>query len=127
MRFFYPDVCPDGQCVIILATAADEHPDNAVGVLCPHHQRIRDIHGLDESGILGDIFKSIKTREAARELARIELGRNKDDAVLYRTNADGSFTLLTGATGALINTIRSRISALTASETLRGMPAITVE
>lgn len=95
-RIFYPDICPSGQCVIALASGADDHPDNVVAVLCPHHRGVKSAHALDDAGILRVIFQSMRVKEAARWAAKLALRLNKEHpGVPCRINQDGSLSLLT--------------------------------
>lgn len=94
-RIFYPDVCPSGKCVIALAEGADDHQDNVPVALCQHHQNVKNRFSLDDAGIMRAIFQSSRVREAARWAVKVELGLDKNHpGIPYRTNADGSFTLL---------------------------------
>ena len=138
---WYPDFCPSGQCQIEIER--DWSAPRRFVRRCAHHQSL----GLADQPLFDAILQSSRVKEAARWTVKVELGLDKEHpGVRYRTNADGSFTVLTDAaslawvredgTAGPLPTIRNqdrtraRTAATTAASTVSrptGTSTVTVE
>ena len=109
MLIWYPDFCPPGQpCA--LEIAPDWSAVNAFMRACPHHQSLRD-GGQSDNEVFSAMLQSCRVKEIARWEAKLELGLSKDHpGVAYRVEADGSITIMTGASEFVLAGIRSRIA-----------------
>ena len=89
---WYPDFCVGQPCAIEIER--DWSAPRRFVRRCAHHQSL----GLPDQALFDAILQSSRVKEAARWAVKVELGLNKEHpGVRYRTNADGSFTVLTDA------------------------------
>ena len=69
MLTWYPDFCPTGQCMIELEKANGSVnwtvPKRLIS-LCQHHQNVKNVNALDDTGVFTAILRSCQAKEKAR-------------------------------------------------------------
>ena len=76
MLTWYPDFCPTGQCMIELEKANGSvnwtTPKRLIS-LCPHHQNVKNVNALDDTGVFTAILRSSQAKEKARWALKLDL------------------------------------------------------
>lgn len=100
MVTWYPDFCPAGSCAIELNKLPNGFTDwtgpKSIIRLCPHHQNVKTVNGLDDARIFRAIIQSSRVKENARKTVKRELALDrKHPGIPYTVEPDGNFTLRT--------------------------------
>ena len=79
MLTWYPDFCPTGQCMIELEKANGSVnwtvPKRLI-TLCPHHQNVKNVNALDDTGVFTAILRSSQAKEKARWALKLDFMAN---------------------------------------------------
>lgn len=106
--YWRPDFCPSLRgCRIELIG-----PETLVRFisLCPHHKRMLD-SGMQEQEVFDAIVQSSRLKEAARWSVKVRMGLDKEHpGVPYSVDANGNFTIVSGAVGAARAALRSGVA-----------------
>ena len=96
---WYPDFCPTGQCMIelekVFVNGKADHikwdvPKRLI-TLCPHHQNVKSVHTLDDTGVFTAILRSCQAKEKARWALKLDFMANGtiDDDYISEANPTG--------------------------------------
>ena len=94
MITWYPDFCPSGQCMIELEKTGGSLnwtiPQSIIA-LCAHHQNVKNVNALDDTGIFTAILRSCQAKEKARWALKLDFMANGtiDDNYVSETNQTG--------------------------------------
>ena len=131
MVTWYPDFCPTGQCMIELEKANGSVnwtvPKRLIS-LCPHHQNVKNVNALDDTGVFRAILQSSRVKEVARNAIHSELALANDIDIPYTVELSGHFLIQSGVSGARRQRIISRVNeSLSAIEQPPGTSRVTVQ
>lgn len=125
---WYPDFCPNGgQCVI----EEDSNGNKlALRAVCPHHGAMRS--SMSDAQIMAVIVASTQAKERARWVVKqhfMSLGTmdKEHPGVPYRVEPNGDFTILSGAKGGTLATLRTLVSTeVSVFDAMPGVSKVTV-
>ena len=110
MLAWTPDFCPGGRPCRIEIERDWSGPRRFLA-LCPYHEVLRS-GGASDSQLFAITLQSSRVKEAGRAAAKAELALSKDNPGLpFRVLADGSISIISGATGTTRTRVRNAVDA----------------
>jgi hypothetical protein len=116
MKTWIPDTCPDGTCEFEIAPDPAKPDDGDHGQLvkplrlCPHHQKVKKDHAIDDHGLLDAMKQTSRAKESARSEMAKALGVEHSHDIPFTVAADGALMIGRNKFG-----VSARVSAADAS------------